>query len=69
TLIIHVEKAHVEHEGAYQAINNLFLKHCCKEGVKYVNGEQDLGISGIRKAKLSYKPHHMVKKYIIYKKS
>ncbi len=64
TLVIHIEKAHIEYEGSYQAINNLFLKGCCEKAI-YVNREQDLGIPGLRKSKESYKPHHMVKKFII----
>ena len=64
TMVIHFEKAHVNYEGSYQAINNLYAKNCCKE-VIYVNREQDLGIEGLRRAKEAYKPHHMVKKYII----
>ena len=66
TMVIHFEKAHIDYEGSYQAINNLFAKECCKE-VNYINREQDLGIVGLRRAKESYKPHHMVKKYIIYR--
>ncbi len=66
TNVIHIEKAHVYYQGSYQAINNMFLKYCCGENAKYVNREQDLGIEGLRKAKLSYHTHHMVKKYIIY---
>ncbi len=69
TAVIHFEKAYVQYEGSYQAINNLFLKNCCTEEIKFINREQDLGIQGMRKAKLSYKPHHMVKKNIIFKKS
>ncbi|MFX0187832.1 MAG: DUF2156 domain-containing protein [Candidatus Hodarchaeota archaeon] len=68
TMVIHIEKAHINYEGSYQAINNLFLKNCCKDAI-YVNREQDLGISGLRKAKESYKPHHMVKKSIVYQKT
>jgi hypothetical protein len=68
TLVIHIEKAHKEFEGAYQAINNLFLKKCCEDTL-YVNREQDLGIPGLRRAKESYKPIRMVKKSIIYQKS
>jgi len=68
TLVIHIEKAHAEYEGAYQAINNLFLKNCCEDAI-YVNREQDLGIEGLKRAKESYKPIHMVKKSVIYKKS
>jgi hypothetical protein len=67
TLVIHIEKAHAEFEGAYQAINNLFLKNC-DLNAKYVNREQDLGIEGLRRAKESYKPVRMNKKSIIYQK-
>ncbi|MFX1337720.1 MAG: DUF2156 domain-containing protein [Promethearchaeota archaeon] len=68
TLVVHIEKAHMQYEGSYQAINNLFLKNCC-EDAQFVNREQDLGISGLRRAKESYKPHHMVKKSIIFQKN
>jgi hypothetical protein len=68
TLVIHVEKAHVQYEGSYQAINNLFLKNCWNN-VKFVNREQDLGIDGLRRAKESYKPIYMIKKSIVYRKA
>jgi len=67
SLVIHIEKAHMEYEGSYQAITNLFLKNCCVDTL-YVNREQDLGIEGLRRAKESYKPLKMVKKSIIYQK-
>ncbi len=67
TIVIHIEKAHLEYEGSYQAINNLFLKEFGKN-VKYVNREQDLGIPGLRRAKEAYKPIRMVEKSIIYHK-
>ena len=67
TLVIHIEKAHIEYEGSYQAINNLFLKEFGKNAV-FVNREQDLGIEGLRRAKEAYKPIRMVKKSIIYRK-
>ncbi|NVM37970.1 MAG: DUF2156 domain-containing protein [Candidatus Lokiarchaeota archaeon] len=67
TLVIHIEKAHMEYEGSYQAINNFFLKNCCIDAV-HVNREQDLGIEGLRRAKESYKPIKMIKKSIIYQK-
>jgi len=67
TLVIHIEKAHMEYDGAYQAINNMFLKNCCLDAI-YVNREQDLGIEGLRRAKESYKPIKMVRKSIIYQK-
>ncbi|MHA1148049.1 MAG: DUF2156 domain-containing protein [Promethearchaeota archaeon] len=65
TLVIHIEKAHNGFEGSYQVINYLFLKNCFPN-IKFVNREQDLGIYGLRRAKESYKPVRMEKKYIIY---
>ncbi|TFF92628.1 MAG: DUF2156 domain-containing protein [Promethearchaeota archaeon] len=67
TTVIHIEKAHRHYNGSYQAINHMFLENCCGEGTEYINREQDLGVPGLRKAKQSYHPDHMVKKYIVYK--
>ncbi len=66
SVVIHIEKALTEYQGAYQAINQHFVKNCCKD-VEYVNREQDLGDTGLRQAKETYLPHHMVKKFIIYR--
>jgi hypothetical protein len=65
TYDIHFEKAREDVDGAYTAINCEFarylrLKH---PDVKYLNREDDVGLEGLRKAKLSYNPHHMVEKY------
>ncbi|MFX1374239.1 MAG: DUF2156 domain-containing protein [Promethearchaeota archaeon] len=68
TLVIHIEKAHAEYEGAYQAINYFFLKNCCASAI-YVNREQDLGIEGLKRAKESYKPIKMQIKNIVCQKS
>ncbi|NVM54890.1 MAG: DUF2156 domain-containing protein [Candidatus Helarchaeota archaeon] len=67
TVVIHIEKALIDYEGSYQVINNFFAKHCCEE-VNYINREQDLGDPGLRQAKQSYVPHHMVKKSILYQR-
>ena len=62
---IHFEKALEDADGAYPAINCEFarylrLKH---PDVQYLNREDDIGLEGLRKAKLSYYPDHMVEKH------
>ncbi|HML36476.1 MAG TPA: phosphatidylglycerol lysyltransferase domain-containing protein [Bacillota bacterium] len=63
TVDVHVEKANTDYRGLYQLINNEFCKHM-EPGIKYVNREEDMGIPGLRKAKLSYKPVKLVESYI-----
>lgn len=60
--IIHIEKANIQYRGAYQAINQQLLAHCFHD-VVYVNREEDLGIEGLRKAKMSYHPEYILEKY------
>ncbi|RDU59888.1 hypothetical protein CQA44_11035 [Helicobacter sp. MIT 14-3879] len=60
--VIHIEKADTLYRGAYQAINQQLLKHCFAD-TKYVNREEDLGIEGLRKAKMSYNPDIILEKY------
>jgi hypothetical protein len=62
TVIIHFEKGNPEYKGIYQAINQMFLADLDRS-IQWVNREQDLGDQGLRKAKLSYHPHHHLKKY------
>ena len=65
TFDIHFEKALDGIDGAYAAINQafaLFLKEKYPE-LQYLNREDELGIPGLRKAKLSYHPDHLVAKY------
>jgi uncharacterized protein len=64
TAVVHIEKANPEIRGIYAAINQQCCEHAWGD-VTYVNREQDLGEEGIRKAKLSYNPDHMVENFII----
>lgn len=61
-VVVHIEKAFADIQGAYPTINNEFIKNCC-QSFKYANREEDLGIEGLRKAKLSYKPVIILEKY------
>ena len=65
TIDVHFEKARPDVNGAYTAINCEFARYIRKKypSVRYLDREEDMGIDGLRKAKKSYHPHHMVKKY------
>jgi len=56
------EKANWEFKGIYQAINKMFNEKLM-EKYKWVNRQQDAGGEGLRKAKMSYNPHHLIRKY------
>jgi len=64
TALVHIEKANASYKGIYQVINNVFVNEMLGE-FAFVNREQDVGVEGLRKAKLSYYPHHMVEKHMI----
>lgn len=67
TFDIQIEKADWEIQGAYQILNNEFARTFCTD-VVYINREDDMGLEGLRKAKLSYHPHKLIIKYsAVYK--
>lgn len=53
---IHFEKAAHGVKGAYQMINRETARILVRQGVKWINREQDMGVPGLRRAKLSYCP-------------
>ena len=55
TFDICVEKADRDVEGAFAIINQQFASHLPEQYI-YVNREEDMGLPGLRKAKLSYHP-------------
>lgn len=61
TFGVHVEKANRDYDGSYTMINKLFASTIPEQYV-YVNREEDLGLEGLRKAKLSYKPETILPK-------
>ncbi len=65
TYDIHFEKARDDVDGAYAAINQAFARYLRDRHpeIRYLNREDDLGLEGLRKAKLSYQPAFLVEKY------
>ena len=61
---VHFEKciAGFDRDGGYTVINNEFSKTARTE---FLNREEDLGIEGLRKAKLSYYPEQVLEKFTV----
>jgi hypothetical protein len=68
TAVCHFEKADPFTEGLYQLVNREFARLLFQE-CRFLNREQDLGIMGLRSAKLSYHPVELVKKYLVHTKA
>ena len=56
TFDVCVEKADRRIDGAFNIINQQFAAHLPEQFV-YINREEDMGIEGLRRSKLSYHPH------------
>ena len=66
TAVVHYEKGSPYFDGIYKAINMETAKILQKDFL-FINREEDMGIPGLRQAKLSYRPHHMVKVFHVKK--
>lgn len=67
TFDVCMEKADTAYEGAYAAVCRAFARAVPSRFV-YLNREEDLGIEGLRRAKLSYHPERLMRKFAIMAK-
>ena len=58
-----IEKGDRSVADIYKILNRDLVRMCCG-GMTYINREEDLGVPGLRKAKLSYKPDILLSKFI-----
>jgi hypothetical protein len=68
TALVHFEKGMPDCEGIYKEINAETAAILKKDFV-YINRESDLGVAGLREAKMRYHPDHMVEVYSLKRDS
>lgn len=65
TLYVHIEKMDHEVAGAGETINKLFAAHMLSlnPDLRFINREEDTGDLGLRRAKESYHPNALLRKF------
>lgn len=65
TLFVHVEKALTSYSGAYPMLASLYATQMARDGLCYINREDDSGDPGLRRSKEEYRPCALIKKYVL----
>lgn len=65
TLFVHIEKALHSYSGAYPFLASLYAKQNARDGLLYINREDDSGDPGLRHSKLEYRPCSIINKYVV----
>lgn len=68
TFVVHFEKGSPDYDGIYKAIN-METAQRVRHIVPFIDREEDLGIPGLRQAKMSYQPDHFIELYYATKES
>jgi uncharacterized protein len=63
--VCHFWKADTNYVGIFDMLMQEKAKHLLTHGSTHINYEQDLGLESLRRAKQSYRPSHMLKKYTV----
>ena len=69
TFVTHFEKAEDDIRGLYTIINQQFAEKMLLGNYTYVNREEDMGIEGLRQAKMTYNPEMIYDKYVALRKT
>ncbi len=64
----HFAKFDTSYKGIFCILFHSLASELFSRHIRYVNNEQDMGIQGLRNAKMQWHPHHFLEKYIISKK-
>ncbi len=67
--IVHFEKGDPKLDGIYKVVNFETARYISENGGEWINRESDMGVIGLRKAKLGYRPSHLVHVYLLDKES
>ena len=59
---VHFERAREDVAGAYAAVNRSFARQIRENhpDIRFLNREEDMGLAGLRRAKLSYHPDRLL---------
>ena len=70
TFDVNFEKAYADISGAYPLINREFARliHSRYPEIAFLNREEDMGLPGLRKSKLSYHPDMLLEKFRGFRK-
>jgi hypothetical protein len=61
-VVVHFEKGSPDFDGIYKAINRETAQRV-RNLVPFIDREEDLGLPGLRQAKMSYHPDHFIEMY------
>lgn len=62
TVLEHLEYGDNSYRGIFNVINQQFCEHEWSD-YSYINREEDMGLDGLRQAKMAYRPVYLIDKY------